>query len=481
MPGNVEGVSGSILSGFNVGIIKYIKDENKDKAITAVKYITSKEVLRKFLMRREVIPGILSLYDEEEVCEEADCELFKSLQPIGKPSNISNNFDEYSKNFRDYIYEYLYEDEDPLVVLKKVQDLTKIYNISLKTGETVVGVVYFIIIIVLSTLMLLSLIFVFMEKYVPFFGFVSPDLWILIVFGLIIILFVSPTFLGEVKPLKCHLEIFLLSIGFTLTFIPIVYKLLINFPEENFISKWICRKKFFFIFIFTLIDVILNGFLLINRFTVKDINITNGQNFQICENKNLFNKFILFLNATIKMIVLVALLLLIFIEWNIQITIYDVRFIVISIYINILTTILYIIFKALKIKNYISYFLIYSSILIIFSVTNYIFIFGFRIIIAFLKRNDSKLDIVKKINDNFINGISMSSKIISTQNKSDSFQNSQISSNTINNSEKATGKLKIISKIITYHYSTENVISFRSPKTDEINTFQTNHIMTIND
>jgi len=471
LPGNVDGVSGSVISGFNIGIMNNIKQDKIEKAVEALKYMTSREIQKKFLMMREALPGILNLYDDEDVCKEADCALFKSLQPIGRPTG-NYNYEDYSMKFKNYIYEYLYKDEEPDVALKNVKNILKIYNISKDVGETNVGSIIFIIVIVLSSIMFISLIFPFMENYYPFFQFLSNDLWILTVFGSIAILLIIRTYIGEVTVEKCHLGILLLSLGFSFIYIPILYKLIVNFPESNFFSSWVKKRKYIFILSFIIVDLALNGLMLINKYQVKDIMINRGHNFQICKINSLFNYILLYILVLTKIIIMFLILLLIFVEWNINTTIYDLRFVVSTIYINIISIILYIIFENVMIKNYISYFLIKSVIIILFASSNYIFIYGYRLIIAFFNKKDTKIQFIKNINDQFINSMSVSQSMKSTQYDTDA---NITSSSTNASSNKTDSKSTIFSKLISYHYATETYYTgFKSTvKEDAANTFKT--------
>jgi len=91
--------------------------------------------------------------------------------------------------------------------------------------------------------MLLSLTFLFIKKYELCFSFLPKTFWIFIILGLIIIISEPFTLFGELDETKCHLRPILFSYGFTLHFIPVLYKLIINFPLENCISIWISEKK----------------------------------------------------------------------------------------------------------------------------------------------------------------------------------------------------------------------------------------------
>ncbi|OUM69933.1 hypothetical protein PIROE2DRAFT_2133 [Piromyces sp. E2] len=133
-PGGTEGISGSTFISFNVGIGNKI-DPNLNTAI-------------------------LSLYDEEEVCNDGvDCEFFKSLQPIARPGSITNDYNLYSKR----------------------------------------------------------------ENYNPFFEILSAEFWIFMVLGSVIVLSSYFMNIGNLTDEKCHFNIILESIGITMNFIPFLF------------------------------------------------------------------------------------------------------------------------------------------------------------------------------------------------------------------------------------------------------------------
>jgi len=64
IPGNKEGISGTIVSPYNIAINNYLDNENHKAAVAVIKYMTSKEVQRENLIHG-LYSGIPSLYDEE--------------------------------------------------------------------------------------------------------------------------------------------------------------------------------------------------------------------------------------------------------------------------------------------------------------------------------------------------------------------------------------------------------------------------------
>jgi len=74
--------------------------------------------------------GVNSLYEDEEVCKVVDCKLFTSFQMIARPTSDVDNYNKYSKEFRDGIYSYLYGNNTIEEALEESSKVIKNYNIS---------------------------------------------------------------------------------------------------------------------------------------------------------------------------------------------------------------------------------------------------------------------------------------------------------------------------------------------------------------
>ncbi|OUM61738.1 hypothetical protein PIROE2DRAFT_12195, partial [Piromyces sp. E2] len=136
LPGNKEGISGSTIGGYNLGINKYINENKKKACIDAFTYMTSKYMQTKIVKEKGLLSAISEIYNDDEICIHVDCEFFKSIQPIARPTNKINDYTKYSENFRNYIYEFLYGNITSYEVLKKINDITKIYYISINSEDT---------------------------------------------------------------------------------------------------------------------------------------------------------------------------------------------------------------------------------------------------------------------------------------------------------------------------------------------------------
>ncbi|OUM66671.1 hypothetical protein PIROE2DRAFT_6093, partial [Piromyces sp. E2] len=231
--GNNEGVSGSSVGLFNIGINKHISERRKKIAADIIKFATSKEIQKKYvLMKHKIFSGINSLYDDEEVCKIFDCQIAKNIQPIGRPSSISDNYNKYSLKFRNYLEKFLYGSEDTSITLQKFIDITKVYTISRNPNES-------------------------LEEY------------------------------EVVTSLKCELRLICLSLGYTLIYTPILYQLIKNLPISHKFILWSKNNKLLFFIISIMYDVFLNiSFTLYTPFNPELMIINDGKNFYTCKLQN---------------------------------------------------------------------------------------------------------------------------------------------------------------------------------------------------
>jgi len=337
-----------------------------------------------------------------------------------------------------------------------MDDLNRIYNISIDSEETSFGKLFFILILVVSVIELVTFPLIKLEKFKKYFGFQSTLNWFLFTIG--VLMFSALTFakFGEITSFKCHLQIILLSLGLSFIYIPILTQLIIYFPDKNKYSEWVNKNKYLIFSLFTLVELFLNGLTFIVPIKVKDIYIDNGSNFQKCQ----FNVFTIATASLIliyKAIITLSLLLLIFIEWNDKTITYDIKFILCSIYINLITCIIYIVVNVINIKNYLSYYQLHLGLILIMTFSNYIVLFAIRLIMPFVKlKNEDLLLISKNKMSNSNNNGSRS--ITKTSVMSDSKLD-----------ENANNATSIYEKILEYHYRGTSEMSCSSSHTEKSN------------
>lgn len=459
LPGHKEGISASSIAGYNIGISNYINDENeKNATISAFKYITSKEVQKENFKNGLLVPGIFSFYKEKNICPGPECDIFEQLQLFGKPTNITNDFDEYSEKFVMYVHEYIYGNKSTLEAISKIEDITKIYYISLNTNNSYIGLYCVIVISLFIIIMLISFIFPLIENYGPFFKLIPLDFWFISVLGSILIMSIGYLEIGVVKSIKCHFIIILLSFGITFNYIPFLYKFITNFQGNDKFLKKICKNRKIFFLFFIVFDTILCSLLFIKPYEVKDIIINEGKNFQHCKSTFIFNYIITIFIMIYKGIIITIMLFFTFLEWNIIETSYDIKFIVSAIYIDLLSLIIITILNFIKISNYKWYFITRVCIFLIMGISNYFFLYGYKLIFSFYHKKNMKSMMINNVNKYFIENKSTTDNL---ETKSYSYETTSIDNktnlNTSNdnikkNEFKSSHKI-IYSKLLNYHYS----------------------------
>ncbi|KAL6635676.1 hypothetical protein LY90DRAFT_647971 [Neocallimastix californiae] len=396
------------------------------------------------------------------------CKNFRNFQLIGKPTSKYENLNEYSKKFVNYAYEFLYGNETAAEALRKIDNLTRIHYLSMNPKKSTLGFISTVIVAIIILLISLSLFILYVHKYKSFFAFLSIDFWIISIIGIIIILCTIFTNFGPRSSFKCSLFDILLIIGSTFNIIPFFYKLIVNFPEFNKVSKWVFNHQYGFFSIFVIIDVILISLYSIKNYDIVDVIIHEGENFQKCEIHHTFGLIMISIILFYKFVVVIGMLLLIFAEWNIELIFYDVRFIVTSIYIDTLSIALMLILYHININNYIIYFVINGLITLIIPTFNYILLFGVRLILPLFKKEEEIILYINTIHNlqQKNNEINYSSNIIKD---SDIINSSTINNNSINTSDcncksimsnnSRNSDTSFYSKLVNYHYRKQSIKS----------------------
>jgi len=399
LPGMKEGISGSILTGYNLGILNNLSKDKVKSALEVIKHMTTRETQKKFVLQRLATSPITSIYYEEDVCSSINnCEIYRDPQPILKPVTATDDFNQFSSRFTSYFYDFLYGDTDVYTALKSMTDLTKIYNVGASTKETSVGLVMIILFCVTAILMALSLVCLKSEKYSKVFTLIPKSSWCLIVFGAICILCAGFAKLGEVTSFKCQMNNILFFVGYSLIYSPLMCRLLMDFPEENKISRWVYNNQNMFVALLIGVNVLLNGLTLIGDYGIEDIIVNEGENFQKCKINTAYTLAMFIIIAAYNIFMLLTLFLVMFAEWNMKELAKEIRLVTSSIYMNVITFIVLSISSYLNIRNYKLYFILYVGLVYIIGMVNYLVLYGIRIIFpGFIIRENEEEDILKKI------------------------------------------------------------------------------------
>jgi len=355
-----------------------------------------------YVKKNKIFSSILSIYDEEEVCKEVDCELFKSIQPIGRPTSKTDNYDTYSNKILKYVYNYLFGNEDSAeTVLHQIEDITKIYYI--KLDDSIV-LIFLTIAISISIVIIISLILLLTRRFKPYFNFLSTDFWFLIIVGFILIIFSSFPEIGKKNDNKCHIKLIIISLGLSLNLLPILHRLIINMPFQNKFLESISNHKYIFVFFFIAIDILLYIMYLSTSYTIEYVSIDEGKNFEICSITNIFGFWISMFIIIVKIFIILAIIILCYLEWNIKNTKKDIHFLILAIYTDILILIALTSMNFVKLesyKMYEMYFILSECICIFYVAVNYNLSIGFRIIRGILGKDNDETLFIKKINQGF--------------------------------------------------------------------------------
>jgi len=397
LPGYIDGVSAGIIAGYNLGIDGSISSEKLKIAVEAVKYLSSKEIQRKYFLVDNLFSGITSLYDDPEICENIDCETCKKIQFINRPSSSFFQFSNYIKRIEENVYQYLFGNETVERALEKVEDLTRIHYVSIKDKDSnnALGLCLFIFVVLFSIIILVSIFLIFNQKLTRYFDYMNTDSWIISLFGLIVLISNCYTTLGPVTDAKCHFYIILLVLGYTLNLVPILYQLIIDFPEHNKFSKWIMQNKYYFTATFILTVLVILSLFANKLFEINVILLDDGKNFATCKIRNIFSVFILAIPLLYFLFIIFSMLVLCYVEWGLKDIIYDIHIIVIAIYFDVFSVILLFIFNFIQINNYIMQFLIKNIFTLMPVITSYITIYAFRLYLPFYKEKDDRVSGLK--------------------------------------------------------------------------------------
>ncbi|ORX46582.1 periplasmic binding protein-like II [Piromyces finnis] len=379
MPGDHEGVNGSCLEAFNIGINNYISNHQKKAAAEVLRYLTSIDEQKNIIvMKFDLFSGISSIYDDKDVCSKVECATAKNIQGISKPSSSVNNYETFSMSVIDYINEFLFGDRSEIDTLTDINDITKIYYFS---KSDTVGLIFFISLLVVFYVIFLSPLLLFVPRFENNFKFMNVDSWIIYTMGSLLIVGSEFTKFEKLNETKCYLNHILMTMGYTLIFIPVLYQLIINYPKSNSFSEWVRNHKSSFFFLLILLEIVFNILMLITPFESKNILIENNKNYNMCKFSSTIHGYLLSLPQFLTMIIFYSFsCFLIYTEWKVEETKNEIKSLSGVMCIDGILIILLNLVDFVNINNYIIYYSIHAFLIIIFSLSNHIYLFILRLI-----------------------------------------------------------------------------------------------------
>jgi len=436
LPGGKEGVTGSISIATNIAISRYINDNQKKAATKVVEFITSKLAQKNVIIKNKLFSAINDLYNDPEVCEITDCDYVNDIQPFFAIKYDKDEFgsDYYIEKYQKYMFEFLYDDKPVSEVLKKIDNLTKSYYLSININDSPLGLIIFILSVIIIIIMASSLSLLYIKKTKPHYKFLSNFDWIIHVLGNIIMACSVFTLFGNPTNISCHLRSILISIGLIINLTPILSKLIINIPEDNKLSEWVKHHKPILDVSVVSIGILLNGILLLSFYDIEKVIIPEGGSILVCSMNKVLGTISFYIISGYEILIFTFLLLLIFMEWNLIEYHYNTKHILSAICLDIIYSYLYFILMKFKIKNYITFNLLLSANFFSLSITNFIFIYILNAILAITKPKEKDL-----LNTTF------NRRVHQPSSNNFSFGSSTTSTNS-NNNKKGSKRISILNK-----------------------------------
>jgi len=458
IPGR-NGVFGSILSPSFIAVNRYVEKDKQAAAVEFLKYYTSERVQKEYFMKNGIFSIVSDLYKDEEACLYVDCEVIRESKPyiyVGYDTGKYTQVDYYNK-IREYTYQHVYGNTSITKTMKKLNDLKKTYYLSMKTTDSSVGLVM-LITVCISLFTMNVLLIIHPSKDIEH-TFLPMDFWIISLLGSMFIQCTIFTIYGKLTTTKCLIKIIVINTFFLINIIPIFCQLIINFPETNKISKWINKRmNRYLVFSITLVlNFILTGLLFIFPFEVEYELIIDGENYEKCVSKNIFNIVISELIYAIDIIILLSSLLLLFIEWNLEKHLIHSRLMTSLIFIDLLLMIIYEIFNHVNIKSYIINGISLYFITFFISLSNFALVYLSKFCRIFSKDNKGSIEKIidefKKNEQQFKStNITFTSKDTNTLEAMDNSNFTHFTGSQKKNSTTSSANSSAINVIMKYHY-----------------------------
>ncbi|ORX58641.1 periplasmic binding protein-like II [Piromyces finnis] len=390
--GKKEGVSGSCVKGASIGINTFITEKRKKISAEIIKYMTHVNIQKKLVKKHLITSAIPSVYEDEKVCRVVDCELIKSIQPMTSKNSLFKDYDEYSNNFRKYLYQYLYDDRDAEDVLYDIGNISEMHYATAKYSKSTIGFTVHSISILFLFLLTYTAIFVYLHQNSNHFDFMNSMGWLCTILGLGFHVFLLLSNFGIVTVLKCHFNKILLSFGYTLFYVPFLYYLILNFPERLQLKVWLQKNKTLFYLTFISFDLVMNGFSFLTPYTIKSEYFEKGINYNFCAQEHTLGKMVNYTMLTEKIIITLVIAFLLYEEWNVKDTEFDVGCITSTLTLDTIFYSLYLVVNSMMIKDFDVFFFIHSMLLSLLFITNFSIIYGIKIVLIFMKRDRSSLN-----------------------------------------------------------------------------------------
>ncbi|ORX81644.1 periplasmic binding protein-like II, partial [Anaeromyces robustus] len=386
LPGKKKGISGSCIGGYNIGMNKYISEDIKEKAATVIEYITSIEFQEDIVMNYGYQSASKDILDNESVCQNfKQCQNFKNSQLIMRPIDATEDYLQYSQKYRINLFNYLFENEDLKQCLQNIEYLTRIFyeertSMSNKILTLIIGVT--------DLFMITTYCLSFTKRQRHKFRLLNGYYWFLYMFGLMLIMSFGFTGMGQLNNFKCRIRPFTLSVGYTLSNTLLLIRLIINFPQSGRSFVRFCEKHFLLSLVLSiLIDITLNLLLFIDPYKVT-VETDGVMLYNSCTLSSGMGHILLGFIFLYKILIGLAMIILVFVEWNIKEFKHDIRYITSTIFISVIAYILYAATNFIEIKGYKAQFIVPALVSYLYAISNYMLYFVARFFTKYSNNND---------------------------------------------------------------------------------------------
>jgi len=456
LPGIKKGISGSTIGGQSVGIGNDIGDKKINASVKILQYVTSREFRKNITLETLEYSTIPSLYDDDDICKVVDCKFMKSIQFVSRKFPPDYPYDDYSKEFRSFIYEYLYGDKPIIEALNEFDNLNKFYSISFSDS---IGKAFGFILGIIAVILVVSLALPFIPNLRKYYKVLYLDFWIYSIFGTFLMFGLCFVGYGPVTVIKCHLRVFFFSFGLSFNLMPIICMFNKSIHKKDILWQTIKKQSYFVIMGVLLINNILYTLILREPFTIDKIFIKNGKNYNRCKSRSGLNRFCFYLLMILETLIIVIAQWLAFIKRNDMYLKKESRFLVISLYTVLLSLIMIFIVDTVNINDYNKQFILFEVFYILFSISNHFIFFIIRPLWLRYKKIDEELEYLKAFRSNTfscING-SNNQKMNSKSPIYSKFSTNANSQNLLNHKPVAMSNSKVNSRVNSQSYTSIKV------------------------
>jgi len=396
LPGRMDGISGSCLGGYNIGISNYINEENKRGSIEVFKFIFSKEFQKEIIIKKfHQYSGIIDLYKDEEICSILKCDILNSLQLIERPITIKN-YETFEIKFINYFYDFLYGSKSAKEALQSIEDITKIYYMDLKDNFSYI---IFIIINVLFVVIVFSLVVKFIPKYSQYYQWLNFGTSTNYIITSFVTIYSMLAKFGEPTEFKCHAFLLMILTGYALVYTPTIFSLITYYPKSNRYFKWIKTHENLYICQYYIIE----GFFFIlakihPSYKIVEVPVENSKSFYQCriDFSNKFGIVILSVEILFHLFLYVNIIRFLYIELNNELYYLFAKVMSYIFVFDSIGMLIVLIIRVIDIKNYYIE-CIYPFVIIGVFVLKHIYLLFIRVLLEKPNLNQEDEDIIKQI------------------------------------------------------------------------------------